>query len=153
MRFAIALVFLVTLVNQSFAQSEQTILDYTSAYKLAQAGEKPMLVLVTATWCGPCQQMKATTLPELFKKGTFDKLHFAMVDYDAEPTVANALVGDRGVPQLVLFQKVNDQWVRSYVAGMQSAENVESFIAKASNIQVSNAKIADATTQKSTIDK
>ena len=32
--------------------------DYKSAYLKAQQGDKPLLVLVTADWCPPCQVMR-----------------------------------------------------------------------------------------------
>ena len=39
-------------------------LDYTSAYKKAMKGDKPLLVLVTAEWCPPCQVLKNDVLPK-----------------------------------------------------------------------------------------
>ncbi|MEZ6092788.1 MAG: thioredoxin family protein [Pirellulaceae bacterium] len=139
MRFAMAILALVLAIPVASAQEPKQILDYTSAYRLSQSGNKPMLVLVTATWCAPCQQMKNNTLPTLLSKDSFKNVHFAMVDLDAEPDVANALIGNRGVPQLVLFQKVEGSWVRSYVAGMQTPEGVEAFIAKANQVHIANA--------------
>jgi thiol-disulfide isomerase/thioredoxin len=36
--------------------------DYPSALKVAQADKKPLLVMMTATWCGPCKMLEKETL-------------------------------------------------------------------------------------------
>jgi thioredoxin-like negative regulator of GroEL len=80
--------------------------------------------------------MKNNTLPQLFQRGSFKDVHFAMVDLDQQPEIAQALIGDRGVPQLVLFQKSNNEWVRRYISGMQTVEGVEAFIGKGTAVQI-----------------
>lgn len=121
---------------QSPASSKIEALDYQTAYQRCLSSDKPMLVMVTATWCPPCQQMKNNTLPQLVQRGSFKDVHFAMVDLDQQPEIAQALIGDRGVPQLVLFQKSNNEWVRRYISGMQTVEGVEAFIGKSSAVQI-----------------
>ena len=44
---------LLAMVISASSVSAQQPTDYFTAYKNAQAGEMPMLVLVTAEWC-PC---------------------------------------------------------------------------------------------------
>jgi thioredoxin-like negative regulator of GroEL len=83
--------------------------------------------------------MKATTLPSLWAKNAFKNVHFAIVDFDAEPEVAQSMIGDRGVPQLILFQKSEGKWSRHYIAGMQTVESVEAFLNKANHVQIANA--------------
>ncbi len=143
MRTVFAVMLLISashLAAQENLAPKRQILDYSTAYNRCQSGDKPMLVLVTATWCAPCQQMKNTTLPELLNKDSLKDVHFATVDYDSELAVAQQLIGDRGVPQLVLFQKVDNQWVRRYISGMQTTQAVEDFInkSKAGVVQVAN---------------
>jgi hypothetical protein len=36
--------------------------DYAAALKRAQAEHKPMMVMITATWCGPCKLLEKETL-------------------------------------------------------------------------------------------
>jgi thiol:disulfide interchange protein len=105
--------------------------DYKIAYQNAQNGDKPLLVLVTAKWCPPCQVMKSTTIPTLMAKQAFKDFHYATVDLDAEEALARQLIGNRGVPQLILYEKHNDKWVRRYLRGMQTPETVEAFVAQA----------------------
>lgn len=103
-------------------------LDYKTAYAKAQQGDKPLLVLVTATWCPPCQSMKATTIPQLLRQDAFKDFHYATVDLDEEAELAQKLIGNRGVPQLIVFEKVEGKWQKRYMAGYQTVANVEKFI-------------------------
>ncbi len=105
--------------------------DYKTAYNNAQKGDKPLLVLVTAKWCPPCQVMKSTTIPTLMQKQAFKDFHYATVDLDAEEALARQLIGHRGVPQIILYEKHNDKWVRRYLRGIQTPETVEAFVAQA----------------------
>jgi len=114
----------------------QEPLDYRSAFKNAQAGEKPLLVLVTADWCPPCQLMKKTTIPNLIKKEAFKEFHYATVDLDKEEKLARQLIGERGVPQLIMFEKQGDQWVRRFLSGYQSIDQVETFMAQVGKVKI-----------------
>jgi thioredoxin-like negative regulator of GroEL len=113
--------------------------DYSTAYKKAQQGDKPLLVLVTAEWCPPCQIMKSTTIPTLMQKQAFKDFHYATVDLDRDATVARQLIGNRGVPQLIMYEKRDGKWVRSYLKGLQTPETVEAFVAQAHSFRTANA--------------
>jgi thiol-disulfide isomerase/thioredoxin len=123
-------------------------LDYKTAYAKAQQGDKPMLVLVTATWCPPCQSMKATTIPQLLSKDAFKDYHYATVDLDEEAELAQKLIGNRGVPQLIVFEKVDGKWQKRYMAGYQTVGNVEKFILSENVVRT-----ADATSTEPTVEK
>lgn len=120
----------------------QDPLDYRTAFKNAQAGEKPLLVLVTADWCPPCLLMKKTTIPALMKKEAFRDFNYATVDLDKEEKLARQLIGERGVPQLIMFEKQGDQWVRRFLSGYQSTGNVENFMSQVGKVKI--AEIASA---------
>lgn len=122
--------------NLVSAQEGKEIVNYKTAYNNAQAGDKPLLVLVTAEWCPPCQALKRTTLPELNKKEAFQNFHFSVVDLDADEKVGRQLIGDRGVPQFIMFEKVGDQWIKRHVAGYQTVAQVEAFMAQAKKIRL-----------------
>lgn len=117
-------------------ETKQSQLDYKTAYHRAKEGDKPLLVLVTAQWCGPCQVLKSKAFPELKTKGTFEPFHFAVIDYDAEPALAQNLIGDRGIPQFILFEKREEQWSRRYLVGAQTVAEVEEFLVAANRIRV-----------------
>ncbi len=104
--------------------------DYKTAYKRAQTGDKPLLVLVTADWCAPCQQMKSSTIPKLMSRDAFQDFHYATVDLSRQETLGRKLIGKRGVPQLIVYEKRDDKWQRRYLRGAQTVETVEAFISQ-----------------------
>ncbi len=118
--------------------------DYKTAYEKAQAGDRPLLVLVTAEWCPPCQRMKNTTIPELLQREAFKGVHYATVDYDLDGELAKQLIGERGVPQLLMFEKKEGKWIRRYMTGYKTADVVEAFIAQSeSAIRTASAESAN----------
>ncbi|MFK7767817.1 MAG: thioredoxin family protein [Mariniblastus sp.] len=135
------IMLLVAIAATANVNAQQPV-DYKTAYEQAQKGEKPLLVLITAQWCPPCQIMKKTTIPELMQKKAFKGFHYATVDLDKETTLARQLIGTRGVPQLIMYEKNDGKWVRRYLRGAQTAQTVEAFVAQA--IQT---RTASATTQ------
>ena len=130
----------------------QEPVDYTTAYHQAAENNRPLLVLVTAEWCPPCQSMKSTTIPELVSKNAFSGVNYAVVDYDAQVELASQLIGERGLPQLLLFQKVEGQWQRRFLAGFQTVAGVESFMQQAGVVS-RVAEAIDITTDSTTSKK
>ena len=122
--------------------------SYREAYQDAQAGDKPLLVLVTATWCPPCQVMKQTTIPQLIRSDSFKDFHYATVDLDQEKELGKQLIGKRGLPQLIMFEKEGDKWVRRYLRGIQTVETVQAFIAQASMFRTASADASESTIEK-----
>jgi len=135
----------VSVANSVFAQQPT---NYNTAYQKAMEGEKPLLILVTATWCPPCQVMKKTTIPTLMAREAFKDFNYSTVDLDQEETLARELIGNRGVPQLIMYEKKGEQWVRRYLSGNQTPETVQAFVAQASSVRTAS---ADATS--SLVDK
>jgi len=148
MRFVLTLAF-AAVSTVAFAQEA---VDYTTAYHQAAENNRPLLVLVTAEWCPPCQVMKSTTIPELVAKNAFSGVNYATVDYDSQVALASQLIGERGLPQLLLFQKVEGQWQRRYLAGLQSVAGIETFMQQAGVVtrvaEASDSKVDSATTKK-----
>jgi len=142
-------ILLVLALASSLAQAQQSQVDsgdsvskptkaatmtYAQALSKAKAGDKPLLILVTAEWCPPCRQMKAATLPTLMQRKSFQNFHFTMMDYDKSPKIADQLIGNRGLPQMIMFEKSGGKWLRRYITGndgIHSVQRVESFVAQA----------------------
>jgi len=101
---------------------------YATALKQTTETGKPLLVMVGTQWCGPCQQMKHKTLPRLAERGVLSRVAFAIVDADQEAELAQKITGGGPVPQLVLYRKTPDGWIRRKLIGSHSAEVVERFI-------------------------
>jgi len=72
--------------------------DYPTALTKAQAERKPMMVMMTATWCGPCKMLEKETLNDPWVRHFLS--HFVIVkayeDKDVEKTY-----GLNGYPTLV----------------------------------------------------
>lgn len=128
---------------EDVGQQPKMAKSYREAYQDAQAGDKPLLVLVTATWCPPCQIMKQTTIPELMRKESFKDFHYATVDLDEEKELGKQLIGSRGLPQLIMFEQENGKWVRRYLRGIQTVETVEAFVAQASMFRTADAQFSN----------
>ncbi|MDY0169933.1 MAG: thioredoxin family protein [Thermoguttaceae bacterium] len=101
---------------------------YAVAYKAIVQSGRPMVVMVGTEWCPPCQAMKRHVLPELRKRRWFGKIAFARVNADDQADLARRLTGGGPVPQLVMFRKTRDGWVRRKLIGRQSVETVERFV-------------------------
>ena len=131
----------VLMTISAIVATDGNSLDYKVAYEKAQAGNKPLLVLVTAEWCPPCQIMKTTTIPNLLAKDAFKDTYFATVDLDKQSVLARKLIGSRGVPQLILFEKSDGKWLRRYLRGVQTEQSVQSFLEKSPAIRMAHQKM------------
>jgi thiol-disulfide isomerase/thioredoxin len=101
---------------------------YTAAHRITLKTGKPLVVMVGADWCGPCQAMRRTILPRVRKDGFFRKVAFAHVNVDRDKKLADELTGGGVVPQLVMYRKTKDGWMRRKLIGGHSVEEVEQFI-------------------------
>lgn len=64
---------------------------------------KPMLIMVTATWCSACTELKSRMETASIDG---DKLSVSLVDFDKQQSLAKALLnGARTLPHIVLFYK------------------------------------------------
>ena len=86
--------------------------SYAAARRTTVETGKPMVVMVSTDWCPPCQVMKKTILPRVRKRGLLRKVAFAMVNPDQDSELAEKITGGGPIPQLVMFRKTADGWMR-----------------------------------------
>lgn len=103
---------------------------YAEAREAVSRTGEPMVVMVSTDWCPPCQTMKRSILPRVRERGLLKKVVFAMVNPDRDRELAEQLTGGGPIPQLVMFRKTADGWVRKKLIGGQSVETVEEFISE-----------------------
>jgi thioredoxin-like negative regulator of GroEL len=101
---------------------------YAEAHRLTTQTGKPLVVMVSTDWCVPCQTMKKTVLPRVRERGLLRKVAFAIVNPDRDRDLAEQITDGGPVPQLVMFRKTADGWIRKKLIGGQSVETVEQFI-------------------------
>lgn len=107
-------------------------ISYQAALKDAQTQQRPLLVLVGATWCPGCQTMKQTVLPSLERDGGMREVTYTTIDADSDRDVASQLMRGSAIPQLIVFAKAPDgKWHREQITGETNATNVKSLIARA----------------------
>ena len=102
--------------------------NYAEARRQLAENGCPMLLMVSARSCGPCQSMKRNVLPKLRERGIFRRVAFAEINADQEAELAQQLTGGGPVPQLVLYRKTDTGWLRRKAVGYRSAEQIEQFV-------------------------
>lgn len=107
---------------------EKPTYSYKAALKKAQKSNRPFVVIVTATWCAPCQVMKNQTIKQVMREDGFDDVILAFVDVDQEPALAQNLTKGQGIPHVVVFEKKEEKWKRRTLFGMQTAATLKAFI-------------------------
>lgn len=102
--------------------------SYADAHRTTTETGRPMVVMVSAEWCGACKEMEKTVLPQVAKRGLLRKVSFAVVNMDREAALARKLIGSGPIPQLVMFRRNGKGWLRQRLVGRQTPEAVEKFI-------------------------
>lgn len=92
----------LTLPVQSLCAQSTAYVAYPEAYKEFTTVDKPMLLIVTATWCTACTDLK-NRLEGLNRPSG---LSVVLVDFDRENTLAKSLLREaKTIPHVVLFYK------------------------------------------------
>jgi thioredoxin-like negative regulator of GroEL len=121
-------------MNLAFAALLQTTilgaqpLPYADAIKQSESDNKPLVVLVGAEWCGPCQTLKNTTMPVVHKDGVMQEVSFTVLDADRDSELAKQVTDGGAIPQLVMFHKTAEGWQRQKLVGVQSPSAIISFL-------------------------
>ena len=124
-RFIIALILATTLISSS-AKAEFYKEDYNKAIATARAKDETFVLLITASWCSPCQAQKRL-IEQLEKDGKLPKkVHIAYVKYDSE--LAKKIKRGSSVPQLIRYEKVGDSWKKSVNIGYLNTQKLMEFI-------------------------
>ena len=107
---------------------------FRKARKKAVEEGCPLLVFVTASWCGSCQEVKRKYLPEIQRQGGFRDIGFAVVDYDLENALAREILrGRKNVtfPWWARYERVDGKLYRlSAPYTPRSVKQTKEFLAK-----------------------
>lgn len=89
--------------------------DYAAAYRDSRGSGKPLLVMVSAEWCGPCQEIMAHFAVEFPKRGCFVRLN-----WDRDQQTIQAVLPSEQVtlPSLWVWERDSKgQWGRRSFCG------------------------------------
>lgn len=100
--------------------------DYVSAAKNSRETGRKLVVLLSASWCGPCNQLKRD-ISEAASKGSLpDDCNIVVVDYSSE--VGKKLCVSNSIPQLIRFEKWADgKWRKTVNIGYLSPNRFKEF--------------------------
>ena len=104
--------------------------SYAAAYRVSSKTGQPLVVMVGASWCGPCRQMKQNVLPQVRQRGGLSKVTFATVGLDRQQQLGHQLTGGGPIPQLLMYRKTSTGWKRRKLIGSHGIGTVEAFISQ-----------------------
>jgi thiol:disulfide interchange protein len=77
--------------------------DYAAARVEADRSHKFLVVYLTATWCGPCQQMRRTTWSDKNVQTAMEDFVPVKIDIDQQTDLARTLSKDEGIPEFIMM--------------------------------------------------
>jgi thiol-disulfide isomerase/thioredoxin len=89
--FVVLLSGVAVLVGLRTPTSVEWSTDLAAARREAIIARKPLLLDVSAKWCGPCQRMKLTTLRDAAVVQALTDYVPVMIDIDVHPEIADGL--------------------------------------------------------------
>lgn len=101
---------------------------YSAAYAATAEKGYPLVVVVGASWCPACQEMKSKIIPELKRQGVFRDVAFAQVDLDEESELGAKLTEGGPIPQIVVYRRTTVGWRLRRLIGGHDVRTVEQFI-------------------------
>ena len=104
--------------------------NYTmeSAQRVEKESKKPLLVMATASWCAPCQQLKRGALLDSELVGLIEEKTLPVyLDVDKNQSAA----GELSVTTIPTLYLIRDGKVVSKIGGVQSAADLKSWLSAA----------------------
>jgi thiol:disulfide interchange protein len=102
---------------------------YSDALARARQEGKPVLLIFTASWCGPCQQMKKEVYPSAPVQAVAGRFIWHTVDVDLPENQALASRhGVRSIPTLVIIDAKGQ--AKAKITGGRSPRDLAEWLAK-----------------------
>lgn len=111
---------------------QQPLPNYEEAFSQAIQEKRPLLVIVSAKWCGACQVLKRDTILPMCRDRELRDAVVVVVDVDEDPENAKKLMAGEKLPQIVLFnRRTGEKWKRFRMEGRQTREKIKELFDRA----------------------
>jgi thioredoxin-related protein len=128
--FITGIVSLTMLCTLSVAHADEKLKfekSYDAAVKKAKAEKKPLIVVFSASWCGPCVQMKKDVYPSKEVSAYHDQFVWAYLDIDEASNEKPAKKhGVSSIPHIV-FLNGEGKELDKQVGGSEPSEFAETL--------------------------
>jgi len=119
--------------------------SFEQAYHRAKDTKRPLIVVIGATWCPSCVQLKDAVFPTLQERGDFDKVELTLIDIDRQKVLAEKLLRGRNrIPQIVRMDWNGETWDIRRLSPKDT--NPKSLSSLAGNINTKSDAKADSPT-------
>lgn len=110
---------------------DQAIFPFVVAQEIQTQEQNPMIVMIfSASWCGPCQTMKRTTWsnPQLQKYIKDNGIEVHRIDVDKQRTLAQQY-GATSIPCIVVLERISETKAKeiSRFIGVRNAKETQAF--------------------------
>ncbi|GAA5139557.1 hypothetical protein GCM10023213_20400 [Prosthecobacter algae] len=114
----LAAVFTLPLLAADFPDGSPKFgTDYKAALEMAKKENKPVILVFSAAWCGPCQSMKKAVYPSKEVTPLHDKFVWAYLDVDQEANAApSSKYKVEGIPH-IQFLSANGKDLGNQIGG------------------------------------
>lgn len=120
-RFALAVFLALAFTASTMADLFD---DPNEAIRESLRSKKNLVLVVSAKWCLPCQQLKRA-IKKLDEAGAFKDVNVAIVDYESE--LGRKIYQNKGVPQSTRYSFEEGKWFRQHKLGFMGSDKFLEF--------------------------
>jgi thiol-disulfide isomerase/thioredoxin len=98
------------------------IKSYDTALKNSLRKDKPLLIIISASWCGACHAMESGLMEPASRRAIEQTAHYKL-DFDSPRTqkLRERFYGGKGVPEMILISNEGKELLRE--RGWAGSEN------------------------------